>query len=112
MTLAYRRMGSLFLSQRWKRDAEPRPVLLLARDEAYAVLTWVMVAPMTTSQRRIPTSVALTPESDGVPRACDAALDNVQAIRKSWLDGHIASLNQSRMREVEQAIHFALDLSF
>jgi mRNA interferase MazF len=99
----------------WANLPDPwarRPVLLLARDEAYALLTWVIVAPLTTAQRNIPTAVVLTPEIDGVPRASVAALDNIQAIRKSWLDSRIAALSSDRMREVEQAIHFALDLSF
>lgn len=99
----------------WANLPEPwgrRPVLLLARDEAYSVLTWVMVAPITTNVRPIPTAVALSPDADGVPRVCAAALDTVQAIRTSWLDVRITSLGPERMREVEQAVHFALDLSF
>ena len=99
----------------WANLPDPwgrRPALLLARDEAYAVLTWVVIAPLTSTQRRIPTTVALTPEDDGVPQTCVVALDNVQAVRKNWLDGHIATLSPDRMREVELAIHFSLDLSF
>ena len=96
------------LGERWGR----RPVLLLARDEAYDVLTWVMVAPITTNLRSIPTAVALNPEADGVPRVCVVALDNIQAIRKSWLDARVTALGPDRMREIDQAIHFALDLSF
>jgi mRNA-degrading endonuclease toxin of MazEF toxin-antitoxin module len=87
-------------------------VLLLARDEAYNLLTWVVVAPMTTNVRRIPSALELTPEVDGVPRACAVALDNIQAIQKGRLDARVAVLSPSRMREVEQALHFALDLSF
>ena len=99
----------------WANLPEPwgrRPVLLLARDEAYSALTWVMVAPITTNVRPIPTAVALNAEVDGVPRACAAAVDNIQAIHKSWLDARITNLGQDRMREVEQAVHFALDVSF
>jgi mRNA interferase MazF len=99
----------------WANLPEPwgrRPALLLARDEAYDVLTWVMVAPITTNVRPIPTAVALEPAIDGVPRPCAAALDNIQAIRTRWIDTRITSLSAERMREVEQAIHFALDLSF
>ena len=96
------------LPQPWGR----RPVLLMARDEAFSVLTWVMVAPLTTNVRAIPTAVLLTPDADGVPLRCAAALDNIQAIEKSWLDVRITQLGSDRMREIEQAIHFALDLSF
>jgi mRNA interferase MazF len=99
----------------WARLPEPwgrRPVLLLARDEAYNVLTWVTVAPITTNVRAIPTAVRLTPDADGVPRLCAASLDNLQAIHHSWLDERITSLGPDRMHEIERAVHFALDLTF
>ena len=44
-----------------------RPVLLLSRNEAYAVRELVMVAPLTTRIRGIPSEVSLGDE-DGVPR--------------------------------------------
>jgi mRNA interferase MazF len=88
-----------------------RPVLLLARDEAYTVLTWVTVAPLTTTYRDIPTAVPLDPEVDGVPQPSVVSLDNIQAIRKTWLESRVVSLRFEKMREIERAIHFALDLS-
>ena len=87
-----------------------RPVLLVARDQAYQVLTWVMVAPLTTTTRNIPTAVPLDPSRDGVPRPCVVSLDNIQAIRKDWLESVIVQLRPERMREVDAAIRFALDL--
>ena len=48
-----------------------RPVVLLSRDEAYAVRELVTVAPLTTRRRRIPTEVALG-RADGLPRRCVA----------------------------------------
>ena len=92
------------LPNNWGR----RPVLLLSRNEAYAVLTWVIVAPLTTTIRDIPSAVLLTPEADGVPHACVVSLDNIQAIRKDWLGVRIVSLRSARLAEVERAIHFAL----
>ena len=91
---------------------ERRPVLLLARDEAYNLLTWVAVAPVTTRVRHIPSAIVLEPDSDGVLVRCAVSLDNIQAIRRSWLDSRITELRPDRMREVEAAVHFALDLSF
>lgn len=87
-----------------------RPVLLLARDEAYELLTWVMVAPLTTRIRMIPTSVRLDPAADGVPEPCAVSLDNIQAIRTPWLDHRIVRLRTEKLQEVESAIHFALGL--
>ncbi len=87
-----------------------RPVLLVARNEAYAVLRWVMVAPLTTRLRDVPTAVRLDPGTDHVPQPCVATLDSVQVIRKEWLDTPIAQLSPEKMREVDRAIHFALGL--
>jgi mRNA interferase MazF len=88
-----------------------RPVVLLARNSAYAVLTWVIVAPLTTTIRNLPTMVRLDPAADGVPRPCVISLDNILAIRKDWLDSRIVPLRPAIMRAVERAIHSALDLS-
>jgi mRNA interferase MazF len=87
-----------------------RPVLLLARNEAYSVLTWVIVAPLTTTTRNISTAVPLDPGADGVPRASIVSLDNIQAIRKDWLDAHIIRLRPAKMQAVDRAIHVALGL--
>jgi mRNA interferase MazF len=43
-----------------------RPVLILTRDSAIAVLNSVTVAPITSTIRSIPTEVILT-EADGLP---------------------------------------------
>ena len=94
------------MPQPWGR----RPVLLLARDEAYGILTWLTAAPLTTHVRDIPTFVKLTPSSDGVPEPCAVSLDNLQSVRRDCLDTLIVRLRQDKMPEVEQAIHFALRL--
>ena len=99
-----------YLPAPWGRG----PVLLLTRDEAYAVLTWVMVAPLTTTTttyRDIPTAVPLEPNTDGIPQHCVVSLDNIQAIRKTWLESRIVDLRAEKMQDIEDAIHFALGLS-
>ncbi len=87
-----------------------RPVLLLSRNEAYAVLTWIVATPLTTTIRDIPSAVLLDPRADGVPQPCVVALDNIQAIRRDWLDTLLVRLSPERMQAVDQAIHFALGL--
>ena len=87
-----------------------RPVVLLARNEAYTLLTWVTVAPVTTHVRDIPTAVRLDPLLDGVPRMCAVSLDNIQAIRREWLDTQIGRLRPETLLAVDRAIHFALGL--
>ncbi|MCJ7654886.1 MAG: type II toxin-antitoxin system PemK/MazF family toxin, partial [Dehalococcoidia bacterium] len=46
-----------------------RPVVLLSRDEAYSVRSLVIVAPVTTRIRHVPSEVPLVAD-DGVPHDC------------------------------------------
>lgn len=97
----------------WATLTEPwgrRPVLLVARDEAYSILTWVMVAPLTTTLRAIPTAVLLDPATDGVPQRCVVSLDTIRAIRTDWLYSLIVPLRSATMGAVDRAIHFSLRL--
>jgi len=57
-----------------------RPVVLLSRDEAYAVRNAATVAEITTTIRNIPVEVKLGPE-DGLPKKCVANLDTIITIR-------------------------------
>lgn len=97
----------------WVNLAPPwgrRPVLLVARTEVYDILTWVIVAPITTTLRDTPTVVALDPRADGIPQRSVVSLDSIQLARREWFDTLITRLGQERMDEVDQAIHFALGL--
>ncbi|PWB79243.1 MAG: hypothetical protein C3F08_07235 [Candidatus Methylomirabilota bacterium] len=91
--------------------AGTRPVVLLSRDEAYPVRRLVTVAPVTTRVRRIASEVLLGPE-DGLPRSCVVNLDTIITIAKDSLRGHIANLSQTKLRAVEEALHFALGLEW
>jgi len=86
-----------------------RPVILLSRDEAYAVRELVTVAPVTTRVRRIPSEVPLGSE-DGLPRRCVVNLDTITTVPKRVLSGLIASLSPAKVAEVDRAIWFALGL--
>jgi mRNA interferase MazF len=95
---------------RWYSFQAPdkrRPVLILTRDSALAFLTGIMVAPLTTTVRNIPTEALLTPEEDGVDAVCAVNLDNVQTVQRDRLGPLVTVLTPSRMREVEQALLFA-----
>ncbi|MCL0048232.1 type II toxin-antitoxin system PemK/MazF family toxin, partial [Dehalococcoidia bacterium] len=59
-----------------------RPVLLLSRNEAYAVRELVTVAPVTTRMRHIPSEVPLGSE-DGLPKPCVVNLPLVWKSRGS-----------------------------
>jgi mRNA interferase MazF len=86
-----------------------RPVLLLSRNEAYAIRALVTVAPVTTRTRRIPSEVNLGPE-DGLPQRCVANLDTITTIAKSSLRERLTTLSSDKLREIEAALHFALGL--
>jgi mRNA interferase MazF len=84
-------------------------VVLLSRDEAYAVRSLVTVAPVTIRIRSIPAEVPLGPK-DGLPRDCVANLDTIITIAKDSLQMRIASLLWEMMQAVDAAIRFALGL--
>lgn len=97
----------------WWAELSPpagrRPVLLLSRNEAYAVRELVTVAPVTTRIRHIPSEVSLTPE-EGLPRPCVVNLDTITTIAKRSVQDRLTSLSAEKLREVEGALHFALGL--
>lgn len=83
-----------------------RPVLILSRERFISRLNALLVAPLTTSVRGIPTEVELD-EQDGLPRRCAANFDNVFTIDKARFDQPIASLEPERLDEVCHALRFA-----
>lgn len=86
-----------------------RPVVLLSRDEAYAVRNAVTVAEVTSTIRGIPVEVELGPE-DGLPKKCVVNLDNIVTIRKNLLIERIALLRDEKINQIDSAIKFALSL--
>ena len=97
----------------WWADLPPpagrRPVVLMSRDEAYAVRSRVTVAPVTTRIRRIPVEVELGPE-DGLPKSCVVNLDSIVTIPKSQLKQRVALLKPAKIRNIDAAVRFALGL--
>ena len=97
----------------WWAELEPpvgrRPVLLLSRNEAYSVRSLVIVAPVTTRIRGIPSEVPLGAD-DGLPQDCVANLDTITTIPKDYLRSRLAVLSAKKLKEIEAAIHFALGM--
>lgn len=92
------------------RPVGRRPVVLLSRDEAYAVRNAVTIAEVTTTIRGIPVEVALGPE-DGLPRKCVANLDTIATIRKDLLTKRITLLRNEKLQQIDAAIRFSLSLT-
>ncbi|MBW8879243.1 MAG: type II toxin-antitoxin system PemK/MazF family toxin [Acidobacteria bacterium] len=84
-----------------------RPVVLLSRDEAYAIRAQVTVAPVTTRRRGIHVEVDLGPE-DGLPKRCVVNLDFIVTLPKSHLEQCIALLRPAKIKQIEAALRFAL----
>jgi mRNA interferase MazF len=84
-------------------------VVLLSRDEAYSVRLLIIVAPVTTRIRRIPSEVPLGID-DGMPQDCVANLDTITTIPKDCLQSRITTLSTKKLREVEAAVRFALGM--
>jgi len=89
--------------------AGKRPVLLLSRNEAYAIRELVTVAPVTTRIRGIPSEVPLGVE-DGLPQQCVVNLDTITTIAKRSLRERLTTLSPQKLKAVEAALHFALSL--
>ncbi|PIX25023.1 MAG: hypothetical protein COZ69_04510 [Deltaproteobacteria bacterium CG_4_8_14_3_um_filter_45_9] len=86
-----------------------RPVVLLSRDEAYAVRNAVTVAEVTTTIRGIPVEVELGPE-DGLPKKCVVNLDTIVTIRKDLLIERLAILRDEKIEQINSAIKFTLSI--
>jgi mRNA interferase MazF len=84
-------------------------VLLLSRNEAYAVRELVMVAPLTTRIRGIPSEVPLGDE-DRVPRPCVVNLDTIATVAKASLREKLTRLSGDKLKAVDEALHFSLSL--
>lgn len=86
-----------------------RPVVLLSRDEAYAVRNAVTVAEVISTIRGIPVEVNLGPE-DGLPKKCVVNLDTIVTIRKELLIERITVLRNEKIEQINAAIKFPLSI--
>ena len=91
------------------QPAGRRPVLLLSRDEAYAVRDYIILCPITRRRRGLRSEVELGPE-EGLPRPSVANLDVIITEPKGRLLERVSDLSPEKLAAVEAAIHFALDL--
>ncbi|MBN1516098.1 type II toxin-antitoxin system PemK/MazF family toxin [Candidatus Sumerlaeota bacterium] len=97
---------------RWYKFSKPdkkRPVLILTRSSILEYLGETTVAPITSTVRDIPSEVFLS-KHDGMPRDCAVNCDHIQTVSQSKLGALIATLSEAKMRQVAEAIRFALDL--
>jgi mRNA interferase MazF len=83
-----------------------RPVLVMTRDPFASRLTSVLVAPVTTRIRSIPTEVSLGPD-DGIPVDSVANFDDLRSLNIIRLRKRIGRLSSAKMAEACRALRFA-----
>ncbi|MGA1794766.1 MAG: type II toxin-antitoxin system PemK/MazF family toxin [bacterium] len=97
---------------RWYKFQTPdkkRPVLILTRDSVMEYLGEVTIAPVTSTIRDIPSEVRLSSQ-DGMPKDCAVNCDHLQTVAKGRIGSLITTLSSEKLREISNAIYFALDL--
>ncbi len=97
----------------WAQLGQPagrRPVLLLSRDESYDLRDHVILSPLTTHPRGLPTEVEVGAE-DGLPRPSVVNLDVLNTEFKHALREKITTLRPEKMLAVEAALRFALGMT-
>ena len=81
--------GELWLMER--EDEASRPALVVSRDEAIPVLNNVLIAPVTSTVRDIPTCLPLG-SAEGLRQDCVASFDNLAAVPKHMLTRRLGRL--------------------
>ncbi len=84
-------------------NRKSRPALVVSRDEAIPVLNNVVVAPVTTTVRNIPTCIPVGPD-EGIDRDSVASFDNLAAVPKSVLTRRLGRLDQVRQTQICDAL--------
>jgi mRNA interferase MazF len=92
---------------RFSRPDKQRPVLVLTRASILDHLSSVTVAPITSTVRDVASEVRLT-GLDGMKGPCAINLHNLVTVRKARLGRRVATLSAERLREVCDALAFAL----
>ena len=89
-------------------DEKGRPYLVVSRDAANAVMARVLVAPITSRIRSIPSELAVGHE-DGLPFDSVASFDNLRVVPKAYLVDQICALRPARLAEACAAAQAAID---
>lgn len=98
--------GELWLME--TPNAKRRPVLVVSRNEAIPALNNVVVAPVTSTLRDIPTCVPVGPD-EGIDNDSVASFDNLAAVPKSVLTTRLGSLGTGRRRLICAALEALAD---
>lgn len=78
-------------------------MLVVSRDAAIPVLNNLVVAPITSTIRTIPTSISVGPDT-GIDHESVASFDNVAVVPKSLLTRRLGALEPHRRPEICAAL--------
>lgn len=84
-------------------NGKRRPVLVVTRNEALQVLTNVVVAPVTSTIRRIPTAVPVGSD-EGIDHDSVASFDNLATVPRALLTRRLGRLDPTRHHEMCTAL--------
>lgn len=90
-------------------DIGARPVVVISRDAAIPRNRRALIAPCTTTIRRLPSEVVLEPGDDPVPRRSAVNLDSVESVSIASLVDRLGTLSSHRMRQICEALAVATD---
>lgn len=85
-------------------------MVVISRQEVIDLISTVLVAPITSTIRGIPSEVVLDTD-DGMKRACAANLDHVQSVRKADLARYVSTLRPDKMAQICRALSLATGCS-
>lgn len=81
--------------------------MILTRESSIGLLATVTVAPITSTLRGVPSEVILG-EEDGMKATSAVNLHNMAVVPLSRIGRRLAQLSSERMREICEALRFAL----
>ncbi|MEO6957262.1 MAG: type II toxin-antitoxin system PemK/MazF family toxin [Antricoccus sp.] len=93
------------------RVDEPRPVLVLTREEVRAVRQLVTVAPITSTVRGLHSEVSVG-QRNGLDHDSVVNLDSITTIPRALLIRPLGALLASQEHELALAFHEAFDLEY
>lgn len=89
----------------WWAETEDkrRPVMVVTRSEAVPVLSSIVVAPVTSTVRGIPTELRLG-RAEGLREPCAASFDNLRPLPRALLVERVGRISADRRRELCRAL--------
>jgi mRNA interferase MazF len=93
----------------WAKVDKRRPVVLVSREEAYMVRSLVIAAPATTTIRGHAVEVKVG-RREGLPRECVVNCDWLVTLPKEDLLERAGTLTGQKLRQLDDALRFALGL--